>query len=950
MLRPSSLRGRWRCPGWDVARQPESRMRGVLPMQLRGRRNECAALDAHVEAARAGGSRTVVLRGEAGIGKTALLDYVAARSDGCRVIRAVGIESEMELPFAAVHQISHPLLDGLERLPAPQREALETAFGLSSGQPPDRFFVGLALLSQLSELAEAQPLVCLVDDAQWLDRSSAQVLSFVARRLRVESVVIVLAERDGDAVSEFEGLPELRLHGLSEEDAAELVASTTLGPLDTVVRGRILAEARGNPLALLELPRGRSSATLAGGFAVPSGLPLPSRIQAEYRRRVGLLPGDTQQLLLLAAADPVGDPQRFWRAASELGVAVSAAAPAEAEGLLAVDARVGFRHPLLRSAVYQAASPADRRSVHRALATVTDPELDPDRRAWHRAQAVLGPDETVASELESSAGRARARGGLAAAAAFLQRSVALTQEPARRADRALAAAEASLDSGAFDVALALLAGAEAGPLDDLGRARASRLRAEVAFAQDRGGEAPFLLLEAARRLETLDVRLSRDTYLDAWAAALFAGRLAGAGGSLREVSLAVATAPPPVGPSLACDLLLEGVASVLTDGRPAAGPVLRRAVAAFSGPGVTDEEVLRWGWLASRAANLVWDYDGGLAIGLRARGLARDAGALEALTVVDNACGQSAAVGGDFATAELLMAEVETLKEATGTRIAPHAALALAGLRGDESVASELIAGVMVEAAEAGQGTAVQYAWWARAVLMNGLGRYEEALAAAVEASEHTPELFIASWALVELVEAAARCGRDELAREASGRLAEHLRGCDGDWALGIRARSSALLSEGSAAESLQREAIERLGSTRLRPELARAHLLHGEWLRREGRRIDARDQLRTAHDLLAAIGMEAFAERARRELLATGEHVRPRTLGTSDRLTAQEALVAQLASDGLTNPEIGARLFLSARTVEWHLGKVFAKLGVSSRRELAATLPKDGLTAMSAS
>jgi DNA-binding CsgD family transcriptional regulator/tetratricopeptide (TPR) repeat protein len=929
--------------GWPMSLPQDPRTK------LRGRGDECAVLDAHVEAAQAGNSRTLVLRGEAGIGKTALLEYVAARSKGCRIVRAVGIESEMELPFAAVHQLSRPLLDGLERLPPPQRVALETAFGLSSGQPPDRFFVGLALMNQLSELAEARPVICLIDDAQWLDRSSAQVLSFVARRLHMDSVVIVLAERDGDA-SEFEGLPELRLRGLSKGDAAELLTSVTLGPLDRSVRGRIIAEAHGNPLALLELSRGRSSAALAGGFAVPGTGPLHRRIQASYRRLVESLPTDTQHMLLVAAADPIGDPNLLWRAASELGIPVAAAAPAEAEELIEIDARVQFRHPLLRSAIYRAASPAERRSVHRALAAATDPGIDPDRRAWHRAQAVLGPDDAVADELERSAGRAQARGGLAAAAAFLQRSVALTGEPARRAERALAAAQASLRAGAFDAALGLVAEAEAGPLDVLGRARMERLRAEVAFAQNRGGEAPVLLLEAARKLEALDVRLSRDTYLDAWAAALFAGRLAGEGGSLQDASRAIASAPEPVDARLPRDLLLAGLALVFTDGRPAAVPMLRRAVAAFASTDVSPEEVLRWGWLASRAANLVWDYDRGLEIATLAVRLARESGALEALAVVDNACGQAAAAGGDFATAALLTAELDTLKEATGTGIAPHAGLALAGLRGHEAGASELIAGVIEHATVGGQGTAVQYAWWARSVLMNGLGRYEEALAAAVEASEQTPELFIASWALNELIEAASRTDHAELARNALSRLGQHIEACDTDWALGIHARSGALLSEGDAAESLFREALDRLRRTPLRPELARAHLLYGEWLRRQGRRVEARDQLRTAHGMLAGIGMEAFAERARKELLATGEKVRPRSVETRYRLTAQEAQVAQLASDGLTNPDIGERLYLSARTVEWHLGKVFAKLGVSSRRELGAALSKSGLAVMSAS
>ncbi|WP_421733169.1 AAA family ATPase [Cellulomonas sp.] len=921
-----------------------------VAVQLRGRGSECAALDAHVEAARGGDSRAVVLRGEAGIGKTALLDYVAARSTGCRVVRVVGIESEMELPFAAIHQLSWPLLDGLERVPAPQREALETAFGLSSGPPPDRFFVGLALLSQLSEHADAQPVVCLVDDAQWLDRSSAQVLSFVARRLHADSVVIVLAERDGDAPSEFEGLPELRLGGLSDADAAGLVMAASLGPLDRSVRGRIIAEAHGNPLALLELPRGQSSTDLAGGFSVTGRLTVPSRIEASYRRRIQMLPSETQRLLLVAAADPVGDPSLFWRAASELDIPVDAAAPAEADDLIEIDARVGFRHPLLRSAIYRAASPTERRTAHRALAAATDPDVDPDRRAWHRAQAVLGPDDVVAAELERSAGRAKARGGLAAAAAFLQRSVALTREPARRADRALAAAQASLQAGAFDAASGLVAAAETGPLDELARARVDRLKAEIAFAQNRGGEASLLLLRAARKLETLDVRLSRTTYLDAWAAALFAGGLARAGGTLRDVSFAVATAPEPETSPLPCDVLLDGLALVFTDGRPAAVPALRRAVAAFASRDVSDDELLRWGWLATRAANLVWDYDRGLEIGMAAARLARDSGALEALAVVDNACGQAAVFGGDFARAALFAAEVDTLKEATDTRIAPHAALVLAGPRGHEAQASDLIARAIDHGTAGGQGTAVQYARWSKAVLMNGLGRYDEALAEAVAACDHTPELHIASWALNELIEAATRTGHTEMARDALHRLGEHVQACDTEWSLGIHARSRALLSEGHAAEQSYREAIERLRRTQLRPDLARAHLLYGEWLRRQGLRVNAREQLRTAHEMLSTIGMDAFAERARRELLATGEKARSRTVETRERLTLQEAQIAQLASDGLTNPEIGARLYLSARTVEWHLGKVFTKLRVSSRRELNATLLGAGLAALPAS
>ena len=681
-----------------------------------------------------------------------------------------------------------------------------------------------------------------------------------------------------------------------------------------------------------------SPTQLAGGFAIPEAGDVAKGIEKSYVRRLETLPDAAQRLLLVAAAEPVGDPLLLQRACERLGIPLYAVDATD--GLLAFDERVTFRHPLARSAVYRSASGPERRAAHLALAEVTNRDVDPDRRAWHLAAAAAGPDEEVARELELSAARAQARGGLAAAAALLQRAVALTGDPARRADRALAAAQASLGAGAFDAARGLLAAAEAGPLDDLGQARVDRLQAEVAFAQNRGSDAPVMLLQAARKLETLDVRLSRDTYLDAWAAGLFAGRLAAAGGGLLDVSRAMAAAPDPPKPPLPRDLLLDGLALFFTDGRAAATPVLRRAIAVFATTEISGEEVLRWGFLASRAANLIWDYDRGLDIGTRAVQLARDLGALELLAAADNACGQAAVFGGDFASAALLAAEVEAVKEATGTRIGPYAAIALAAMRGREAEASELIDGVIAQANAGGQGTAVQYAHWARSVLMNGLGRYEEALAAAVEASEHTPELFIASWALSELIEAATRTDRMELATGALERLGEHVAAADADWALGIHARSRALVSERDAAEPLHRNAIERLGRTRLRPELGRAHLLYGEWLRRENRRVDARAQLRAAHGLFVTIGMEAFAERARGELLATGERVRKRTVEARDELTPQELQIARLARDGLSNPEIGARLFLSPRTAEWHLRKVFTKLGIHSRQELSRALP----------
>ncbi|MGH2741930.1 MAG: AAA family ATPase, partial [Thermoleophilaceae bacterium] len=647
-----------------------------LPARTRlwGREQECTRLDELVSSVRRGESRSLVLRGEAGIGKTALLEYLTESASDLKVARATGVESEMELAFASLHQLCAPLLDRLERLPAPQRDALRIVFGLSAGPAPDRFLVSLAVLSLLSEVAEQRPLLCVVDDAQWLDQTSALTLAFVARRLLAEPVGLVFAAREPG--EELRHVPDLELHGLLNGDARALLSSTVRFALDGRVRDRIIAETRGNPLALVELPRGLTPTQSAGGFGMPEARDLSKRIEKSYIQRLEALPEDARRLLLVAAAEPVGDPLLLQRASERLGIALSAVDATD--GLLALEERVTFRHPLARSAVYRSAGGPERRAAHLALAEVTNRDVDPDRRAWHLAAAAAGPDEEVARELELSAGRARARGGLAAAAAFLQRAVALTGDPARRADRALAAAQASLGAGAFDVGRGLLAAAEAGPLDEFGRARVDLLQAEIAFAQNRGRDAPLLLLQAARKLERLDVRLSRNTYLDAWTAALFAGRLASAGGSLLDVSRAAATAPKPADPPLPCDLLLDGLALVFTDGRPAAAPVLRRAVAAFASTEVSVEDMLRWGFLASRAANLVWDYDRCLEIGTRAVQLARDFGALEVLAAADNACGQAAAFGGDFAGAALLVADVDAVKEATRTRIGPYAAIALA--------------------------------------------------------------------------------------------------------------------------------------------------------------------------------------------------------------------------------------------------------------------------------
>ena len=903
---------------------------------LHGRRVEREALERLLDAVRRGQSRVLVVSGEPGVGKTALLEAASGSVSGFRVARAVGVESEMELAFAALQQLCAPLLDRLDRLPAPQRDALGVAFGLRAGDAPDRFLVGLAVLSLLAEVAEEQPFLCVVDDAQWLDRASAQALVFVARRLLAESVALVLVTREpGD---ELQGFQELVVKGLRDGDARALLSSAVRVPLDERVRDRLVAETRGNPLALLELPRGFTATQLAGGFGLVGEHALSGRIQESFLRRLEALPAETRLLLLVAAAEPVGDPLLVWGAAERLGIDASAAAAAATEGLLAIGERVTFRHPLVRSAVYRSASPQERSAVHQALAEVTDAQVDADRRAWHLAAAATGPDEAVALELERSAGRAQARGGLAAAAAFLQRSLALTGDRARRTDRALAAAQASLQAGAFDAALRLLATAEAGSLDELQNARAELLRGQIAFASSVGSDAPPLLLKAAQRLERLDPKLARETYLDAWGAALFAGRLA-----LLEVSRAARSAPPPAHPPRPSDLLLDGLATLITNGHIAAAPMLRRATSVFAGNEVSAEDSFRWGWLVPGACTALWDDESYLAINARQLQLARDAGALARLPIDLTALAVYLTRWGDFARAAEAIAEVDAVTEATATRIAPYGAMMLAAFRGREPEASTLIESAIKDATAGGQGTGVQTAQWVAAILFNGLGRYEQALAAARQASEGN--ISVNDWALTELIEASTRTGEDRLAADALERLAEATHASDTDWGLGIEARSRALLSEGETAERLYREAIKRLGRTRLRPELARAHLLYGEWLRREGRRTDARAQLRTAHELLVAIGMEAFAERARIELQAPGERVRKRTVETHDELTAQERHIAQLARDGLSNSEIGTRLFLSPRTVEWHLRKVFTKLGISSRMGLHDALPSRDLT-----
>ncbi len=789
----------------------------------------------------------------------------------------------MELAFAGLHQLCAPMLDGLDGLPGPQRDALRVAFGLHDGAAPNGFVVALAVLSLLAEAAEVQPLVCLVDDAQWLDRASAQALAFVARRLLAERIGIVFAVREPSDVKELIGLPELVVGGLADDEARLLLASALPGRLDEHVRDQIVAETRGNPLALLELPRGLTPAELAGGFGLPDARPLASRVEETFVQRVRALPRETQRLLLVAAAEPVGDVSLLWRAAEQLGIRGSAGWPAEQAALIELGIRVRFRHPLVRSAVYRAAPARERQQVHRALAEATDPEADPDRRAWHRAHAAAGLDEPVAAELERSADRAQRRGGVSAAAAFLKRAAELTPDPARRGARALAAAQAKLEAGSREAAEELLATAELAPLDELQRAGLQRLRAQIAFVFSRGSDGPPLLVDAARRLEALDPALARQTYLEALGAAMYAGRVNADSGVL-EVAEAARAAPVAPKPPRSVDLVLDGMARRCTEGPTAGVPALRLALQAVRNEALDGPaEIMSWLLLTPIVQSMtvfeLWDDDAFHELATRAVRLARDTGALALLPVALVYRSGVHLFGGEFVAAESLVQEADAIAAATGNAGLLYAWLLVVAWRGVEAEAMEFINAGLENPAARSEGRVVALAGYATAVLNNGLGRYEAAMDGAKGASDDG-DFGYSSAALPELIEGAARSGKPEVASVALRRLEARTLASGTDWALGVLARSRALMSEGEDADALYREAIERLERTRIRVELARARLLYGEWLRREGRRMDARDQLRTAHEMFSRFGAEAFAERVRRELLATGETARRRIRG----------------------------------------------------------------------
>jgi DNA-binding CsgD family transcriptional regulator len=906
--------------------------------RLIGRRREQVAVNELLQAARDGTGGVLVLHGEPGVGKTALLDDTAQAASGFRIVSAVGVEGEMDLPFAALQQLCSPILAFAERLPDLQREALSVAFGLSAGPAPDAFLIGLAVLGLLSETAEEQPLLCIIDDAQWLDSASAKSLTFAARRVLAEKISVLFAARQLD--TRLAALPALQLEPLGHRDALDLLRSVIPGPLDERVLERLIVETRGNPLALIEFPRGLTLTQLAGGFALPSALSLTVQIEESFTRRLAALPAHARRLLLLASADPSGDAALLSRAAQLMGIPETTGQLLEAQSLLEIAAGVAFRHPLVRSAVYGTAQPEERRAVHRVLAEAIDPLLDPDRRAWHRAEAAVVPDEDVALELERSAARAQSRGGLAAGAAFLDRAAALSLDPVRRTERVLAAAKANYEAGSLQEALELIATVENDEVDARQRVLIELQKGQVTLAARRGNEASPMLLGAARALESIDPQLARETYLETLEVTLFAGNLAGTP-SLSEVSQAALSAPAPqtIG---ATDLLLEGIALWFTDSYATGAPVLKDALRAFlddSSPQTVPALRLS---MATWAAAELCDEETWLRLTEQQLRRARETGQLTALPVALGNRSIILAMSGALATAASLVDEQEAIRDAAGVAPTANAALWLPAWAGHETELKELCRAVSTDAMARGEGYSLAVIGLVSAVLYNGLGRYEEAMAAVRTAPENAQEFASPIAAVVELIEAASRCGERSLAERALEQLLERTDVAQTTWARAQAARSRALLAEPDDEDDLYQEAIDRFGETRLRVDLARTHLLYGESLRRDHHRVDAREQLRRAHELFTELGTVAFAERARRELHAAGDRAAAKPAGDrapATELTPQETRIAGLAADGHTNREIAAHLFISASTVEYHLGKAFRKLHVKSRTELAHKL-----------
>ena len=907
---------------------------------------EAEAVKRLLAAARDGLSGTLVLRGEPGIGKTALLDYAVENADGMQVAQVTGLESEMDLGFAGLHQLLIPFLGGLEQLPVPQREALGSAFGMTVGSPPDRFLVGLAALTLITDLAAERPVLCVIDDAQWLDRVSIEVLSFVARRLFADRVAMLFAVRAGEQRTVvFDGLAELVVGALPEKAAGALLAASVGRPVDRRVGERIVAETAGNPLALVEFAGELTADELSGTVPLAAPLRFGGRVEQLYRSRVRALPDEARLLLLVAAADQGGELAKVWRAAGQLGIDLEVAELPAVERLVAWTPTVQFRHPLMRSAAYYAAPAAARRRAHEALAAASDPERDPDRRAWHLAEAADGPDEQVAAELERSADRARSRGGWTSGAVFLERAADLTPDPADRARRLLAAAEDRLGAGEAPTARALLDRAVPHLADPAALAQARRLEGLTLLAAGQGSDAVSVLVDAAQMLQANDLRLVRDTLLDAYAAAQWSGR---SGGQVAQVMQAVRVAPEvPDAQARVVDLLLDGFAAVAGRRYEAGAALLRRAIAPLTAAQAMPDEVLPHFMALAGAASVLYDDSARHQLERRWVAELRDRGAVAALLAALAVQGAVQVEEGRFADAEATLAEGRALSDATGYRAYVDAfswveLYALAS-RGREADARPLAARQLSQIAEQGSRSGLVGVNISLTVLELGLGNYADALRHALDVLRYD-----VPGGRVEAVEAGTRCGDREAASAVLEAFTPWALASGTHLALGLLARSRALLAGDDDTEAEYLLAVEHLRQCRLVPELARAHLVYGEWLRRQRRRRDAREQLRTAWQMFDAMGMAAFSERARAELRATGELARKRTVEARERLTPQEAQIARLAAEGATNAEIAARLFISASTVDYHLRKVFRKLGITRRVKLAQVLSEQPVAAAS--
>ncbi len=908
--------------------------------ELLDRADERAVLDGLLAAAGQGQSGALVIHGDAGMGKTALLDYAANSSVSLPLVRISGVEAEREFGFAGLHRLLLPLLGHLEELPQRQRNALLSAFGLSELSPADPFLVGLATLTLLAQTASTQGLLCIIDDSQWIDSASLQAIAFVGRRLGAESIILLLGFRtSADLQTRLAGLPALEIGGLPLQAAAQLLSEVVPGPLDPRVTTRVVKETSGCPLALIELASELTEGQWVGADLLAAPIPISRRLEVHFRQQVDALSVDTQTFLLVAAAETSGDLVLIRRAASALGCDPDAEFTAVREHLLRTEPTIEFRHPLIRSAIYAGADPQEKRRVHGALADLIDPSVDPDRRAQHLAATTTGADAGLAAELEASAGRARDRGGYAAEAELLAQAAEFSQAGPDRSRRLLDASMAAVNAGAPERAAMLLTEARKDLVEPLMLAEAQRIDALSRLLQARATEAPALHLAAARQFLLVDRGRARQSLLEAFDAYLMAQQFTEDCDGVEIAEVALATSPGEMGSSLR-DLLLDGTALLLAVGYPEAVTTLTRAAQVLrDGPNSTDD-FARWFNYGLVIANELWDDRAYLAWLEKAEVSSRKHGALNALHVVLLGRAANELRAGQFSEAEAHYAESLEVATAIGlpAELFEPLNVELLAWRGDER-GTRTAARMLIEGGDAvGMAVVLCQAYHALAILELGAGRYEAALDAAEEITNRNA----IGWScqtLAFVVEAGVRCGKREPAERALAELTMRAEASRTSWGLGLLARSQGLMTDGEAAGDHFEDAIGHLQQTQVRTDLMITHLVYGEWLRRRKRRLDARVHLRTAHEEFAAMGAEGFAERARTELLATGERTRRRTVEAANDLTPQEVRVARLASQGATNPEIAAQMFISANTVDYHLRKVYRKLGVESRRQLGRVL-----------